>query len=402
MLNGRRAGPSFALFLLLLSSPVLDAQFSDSFESETPAPDSSAPAGWATMSGDGTVKVSFSQSGGRGLLEVDSRGDQRNIWWAVMRRPLSLFIDTAALALLKRELRVEARVRASEAPRRINLHFNHSRTTDFHSHLMEYDIPDTENWHVISMTTNGFDARPGDEVFVQIALMDWGQDRYRLEIDYLRVDVVDPERAGPDLGQPIPYRPAMPPPESFTRSIPAAQAGTVDSAWPAMNFGSWSDASRGPLIATGGTRVALLRFEFGELQGRAPAGWGLLELSTAQVYRADTGMKDFGLLRITELLGGDRGWRRESVTWENLLAGAAPADVINPQMMIDIEANPEPGGKTFVPVSPPVLTRLLSGHGTGLAIRPLGAIEATFHAPESAAGGPKLYFNLEPEPESTP
>ena len=69
-------------------------------------------------------------------------------------------------------------------------------------------------------------------------------------------------------------------------------------------------------------------------------------------------------------------------------------------MMIDIAANPEPGGKTSIPVSPPVLERLLSGKTRGLAIRPLGAIEATFlSAGQAANEGPRLYFNTITSPD---
>ena len=39
---------------------------------------------------------------------------------------------------------------------------------------MEYDIPDTTNWHVISFTTTNWDAKPGDKINGQMALMDWG------------------------------------------------------------------------------------------------------------------------------------------------------------------------------------------------------------------------------------
>jgi heme-degrading monooxygenase HmoA len=45
---------------------------------------------------------------------------------------------------------------------------------------MEYDIPETENRHTFSMTTHGFDAKPGDTIFGHLALMDWGLEKYRL------------------------------------------------------------------------------------------------------------------------------------------------------------------------------------------------------------------------------
>ena len=41
-------------------------------------------------------------------------------------------------------LRVEAKVRVSHAPRRVNFMANTQRTTNYHACLMEYDIPDTQ------------------------------------------------------------------------------------------------------------------------------------------------------------------------------------------------------------------------------------------------------------------
>jgi hypothetical protein len=41
-------------------------------------------------------------------------------------------------------------------------------------------------------------------VYAQLALMDWGLGRYRVDVDYVRVDVVDAAAAGPDLGEPVP------------------------------------------------------------------------------------------------------------------------------------------------------------------------------------------------------
>ena len=387
----------FFCLCLVAFSPALSAAFLVEFDGAALEADPAARDGWAWMSGDGTVEMSFTQADGRGIVEVDSTPDRRNIWWAVVRRSVSPFIDPAELARPDRELRVEAKVRGSSAPRRVNLHFNHSRTTDFHSHLMEYDLPDTENWRLISMTTTGFDALPGDEVFVQLALMDWGRDRFRLEIDYLRVDLVDPADAAPDHGPPLPYHPDPTPPGTLAHAVPAAQAAMVDSAWPDVNFNRWASAAKHPVIGVGGTKTVVLRFDFGSLAGGQPGGWGTLALTMDRVYRAETGLKDFGLLRVTEVLAGDPEWDASSVTWNSFLAGNTASETLNGQMMIDIEPNPEPGGITLIPVSPPVLQRLLSGRTKGLAIRPLGAVEAAFRSGDAARGAPTLHFDTIPE-----
>ena len=100
--------------------------------------------------------------------------DKRGIWWALVERKVSDPVDLSLMQKPSHEFRIEARVRSSHAPRRVNLQILTQRTTNYHSHLMEYDIPDTGNWHTISMTTHGFDAKPGDTIFGHMALMDWG------------------------------------------------------------------------------------------------------------------------------------------------------------------------------------------------------------------------------------
>ena len=379
---------------LLLCSFDVTAGFRADFDSEAVVHDPTASDGWAWMAGDGEATVAFTQEDGIGRLEVDARTDRRNIWWAFIRRSISAAIDREALARPDRELRVEARVRASAAPRRINLHFNHSRTTDFHSHLMEYDLPDTENWHRVSLTTKGFDARPGDEVYVQLALMDWGREQYLLEIDYLEVSVVDPAKTGADLGRPLPYRPPVPPLGSFTHALPATETAMVDSAWPETNFQNWGSPGQPPLAGVGGSKLMLVRFEPADHAGAAPSEWGALALHVTQLNRADTDLKDFGVLRVVEVLAGDPAWRADTVSWRSFLAGDRPGDVLNGQMMVDVKADSAPGGRISVPVSPPVLERLLSGRSLGLAVLPQGAIEASFH--RSEGNEPTLYFNTAP------
>jgi hypothetical protein len=165
-----------ALILLaaLLAFPgVADAQFLETFGRSLAVDQADARKGWAFRTGDGEATVNVTAADGIGTVTVDAREDQRGIWWAMVRRSVSSRIDDDALVRPDRELRVEARVRTDAAPRRINLHFNHSRTTDFHSHLMEYDLADS-GWHTVSFTTKGFDARSSDEVFVQLAMVDWG------------------------------------------------------------------------------------------------------------------------------------------------------------------------------------------------------------------------------------
>ena len=91
---------------------------------------------------------------------MDGTTDKRGIWWALVERKVS---DKMNLSLMQKpghEFRIEARVRSSHAPRRVNLQILTQRTTDYDSHLMEYDVPDTGNWHTISMTTHGSTPSP--------------------------------------------------------------------------------------------------------------------------------------------------------------------------------------------------------------------------------------------------
>lgn len=385
------------MFAAILAAPCAGAGFRDDFDARI-ALDAEARAGWASRSDDGDAGVRLFHEDGRAVIEVDARSDRRNIWWAMIRRSLSGHIDREELARPDRELRVEARVRPSAAPRRINMHFNHSRTTDFHSHLMEYDLADT-GWHRISFTTRGFDALPSDDLFFQMALIDWGQDLFRLEIDHITVDVVDPDASGPHLGSPLPYRPELPPLASLSQVVPPAADAMVDKVWPDVNFRSWTDMSGGAessKLSISSSQIILLRWDLSAFAGRQPKGWGLLELTTDSVQWAPTELEEFGYLRVVEILGGDVDWSRETVTLESFLAGEPIGRVLNGQMMIDVAPAFPRGGKTLISVSPPVLERLISGRTKGLAIYAQGAVNATFHSSEDPAQWrrPKLRFNV--------
>lgn len=48
------------------------------------------------------------------------------------------------------------------------------------------------------------------------------------------------------------------------------------------------------------------------------AGHGLLELTTHSVERNAQAVKDFGIVRVVEILGGDPHWDQGSVTTDSL------------------------------------------------------------------------------------
>lgn len=353
---------------------LCQAQFIEEFADGNPG---ATPPGWSHATGDGEAVISFiRQANDYATITVDARADRRNIWWAIIRRQVD-GIDIEKLSRPGWELRAEARIRTSHAPRRVNLHFNHQRTTDYHSHLMEYDIPEAGEWHSISMTTQGFDARPGDRVNVQMALMDWGTGIYEIDVDYFRVDVVTAAMVEKDLGHPLPYHPPVPDPASLGTVLSASRSAIIDHQYPDMNFAGWQADNR-PVLVVSGTQTVVLAWEFGELAGSIASGPAVLELTTNSLQRDTVHTKDFGMVRVTEILAGDPGWDPASVTWNSFLDGAALEHVLNEQMVIDYPVNPDAGGTTSFVINERVLQRLLDGRTRGLAIRPLGAVNAVF------------------------
>jgi hypothetical protein len=385
---------------LLGAAGAADAEFRDDFDGPL-ALDPDAANGWTYRTGDGQAAMTFTSAAGVATVAVDATTDRRGIWWAFIRREITPAIDLARLAQPGTELRVEARVRSSHGPRRINLHLNTQRTTDFHGNLMEFDLAEAGVWQTISMTTRDFDARPGDHVFAQLALMDWGPGRYHVEVDYLKVDVLDAATAGPDLGVGVPYRPPLADPRSFAEALPVAESATVDRLEPDANLQDWSaigPAGATPVLTVGGSRNVVLRWDLRAFAGRTVRGSGLLELTTHGVLRPATRVPDFGMMRVVEILGGAPDWTRERVTFNSLCQGRKYEEVFNTQMIIDVEANDTPGGRTLITLSRPVLQRLIDGRTKGIILIPLGSISASFAPADqgNVEAAPKLRFNLEP------
>jgi len=376
------------------------AQFLDDFDRDAIRTDARGHSGWAFFTGDGNAIMTFQQAAaGHSSIRVDATRDRRGIWWALIKHAVSEGMNLALLKHTEYELRIEARIRVSHAPRRVNLHLNTQRTTDFHSHLMEFDLPDTVGWHTISMTTRDFAALPGDTVYAQMALMDWGAEKYRVDIDYFKVDIVAVTRAGPDHGDQVPYHPPVPDARLFRDTVRVAHDATVDLAHPDVNLNHWyvrDGATTKQLLAVNGTQYALLRFDFSAFAGRTVEGHGLLELTTQSVQRAAGEIEDFGLVRVVEILGGDPAWDQTTVTTESFLRGQPLEHVLNTQMIIDWPITEGDGAKTYFTISRPVLQRLIDGRTRGLALLPLGSIAAAFYAVEHDEGRPgaRLYLNV--------
>lgn len=375
------------------------AQFRDNFDGPSLRIDPAGVKGWGFLAGAGRAVMDFVQGDGFATIAVDATRDKRNVWWAFIKRDVFGSLDLARLKEPGWELRIEARVRTSHAPRRVNLHLNTQKTKDFHSHLMEYDLPTAGAWHTISMTTRGFEAEPGDTVNAQMALMDWGFGRYRVDVDYVRVDVVEAAKTGPDLGPPIPYHPPVADPASFARVLPVAADMTVDLDNPDVNLNDWTirdGAGTASVVSAGGTHIALLRWDFSEFAGRRVSGPGLLELTTRSLERSASEHPDFGLLRVVEILGGKTAWDERRATWADISQGAARELILNPQMIIDWPVAAGDGGKTYLTIPLPVLQRLVDGKSLGIAMTPLGAVNASFYSREDRGGraAARLLFNL--------
>ncbi len=386
---------------VLVSVSSGEVQFLDRFENSPLAFDTTAAKGWAYFTGDGQATMKFfSRGNGIASIIVDATRDKDNVWWALIKRHVSADMNLDLLCDPRYALRVEARIRVSDAPKRVNLHVNTQRTTDFHSHLMEYDIPDTTEWHTISMTTQGFRAAGGDTVFAQLALMDWGLKRYRVDLHYFKVDIVRVDTNQPDLGDPIPYHPPVPVLAALNTHLPVAHDCTIDIDHPSQNFNRWmakDSVGLVPLLAVDERRFVILRWDCGMISRKKATGSGVLEFTTFSLKQNAEPTRDVGLVRIVEILGGTAAWNEETVTLQSLADGFPLSEVLNSQMIIDISVAERRGQKNFAVIPHVVLQRLLEGRTLGLAILPLGGVQADFFAREYLPHevAPTLHLNLE-------
>lgn len=388
------------LFLIvILTSAIGRAQFYDDFNKEK-------IEGWFTLTGDGNVSMNLIQMDEYARILIDAIRDKHNVWWTIIKRDISRFVDLDKLQDPACELRVEAKVRLSTAPRRLNFMINTQRTINFHEHLMEFDIPDISNWHVISYTTKNLDAKPGDTLYVQLDATDLGWDKYHVDVDYYRADVVNVKSVEPDKGEAVPYHPPIPDVNTFSHHLSVDHDCLINPDFSDINFSDWqvkTPDGEAYGLSVSGNQWAILRWDLKKFKGRKVDQAGLLELTVmavakggnfTEVYGADFGM-ELGKIRVIEILGGDPDWDRKKVTYDNLTQGNTYAEVFNTQMIYDAELSVASGGKNFITISKPVMQRLIDGTTKGLLIRPLGTIDASFYASENKSGQkPKLHFNL--------
>jgi hypothetical protein len=133
------------------------------------------------------------------------------------------------------------------------------------------------------MTTHQFDARPRDKILGHLAMMDWGLEKYRVDLDYLKVDIVNVATAGPDKGEAVPYHPPIPDPKAFSHEVKVAQDTMIDLENRDVNLNNWyvqDGAKKTSLLTVSGTHYVILRWDLSPFAGRQVAGQGLLELTT--------------------------------------------------------------------------------------------------------------------------
>jgi hypothetical protein len=216
----------------------------------------------------------------------------------------------------------------------------------------------------------------------------------------VKVDLVDVASGPPDAGAAVPYHPPVADPRSFAQEVRVAHDSTIDLETTEVNLDDWREqdgARKVRLLAVDGTHDAILRFDLAAFAGRKVEGSGLLALVTHSVERKEEEVKDFGLVRVVEILAGDPRWDQTTVTTDSLCHYQPLARVLNPQPIIDGPVSEGDGGTTWFTISRPVLQRLLDGRTLGLAVEPLGAVHVAFYAREEDGGSraARLLFNLE-------
>jgi len=381
---------------LAIGGQLLFGSFYEGFDEATGGFSAQGIPGWNSFHGDGNVLFEQRIHGGVATLQVNALQDKRNIWYALTHKDISSFLDLEDLARDDRELRIEARVRASHAPRRCNLYLAHY---PYHDHLREFDLPDTE-WHVISMTTRDWQVQPDSGLIAQVSMMDWGVgDYYRLEIDYVKVEIVDPRNIEPDSPLQVRYRPPLADPGSFNTLLPASSTVMVDREYPERSMDGWTWERKGEaveLISVDESKVALISWDFEDIDPEDIVGEGQLSITAFGLARLSDSEKDFGEIRISEILNpADLSLAAKG--YSAFLGLHSEAYLINSQTTVDTKVNAD--GETVVTLSNPVLKRLASGESKGLAIRALGLIDAHFY-PAGSPEAPVLRVHLKPLEDS--
>lgn len=382
---------------LILFTPIaLTAQYRASFGTTNTSYAENNLPGWRTATGDGHVIFKQKTENGKVVLQIDPRNDKRNVWYAFMHQSISESIDIEKLKLPGYELRMEARVKASHAPRRINMYLT---SLDAGGFLREFDLQEKEKWYTISMVTEGFKFDPKLPLMTQVSLMDWGiSDVFELSIDYIKVDLIKTTDTNlPQYGLPLVYRPELKAASFYSVEIPVSANATIDKSFPDEPLYRWIFADKADtvqVIQVDQSKTALLKWELSQYRGKKADGAGQLEITTYSIARRDKSPKDFGEIRFSEINNQPAPWDERSVTQASFLNGVLFHEVVNSQCIIDSSVTSVKGGKTVVTISQSVLQRLIDGKSSGIAIKPLGLISASFYDRTDQKFAAKLRFNI--------
>jgi hypothetical protein len=225
-------------------------------------------------------------------------------------------------------------------------------------------------------------------------------EKYHVDVDYFKVAIVKVDTIGPDKGVQVPYHPPIPDVKIFDHHLDVAQDGIIDLQYPDMNFNDWSvqdNDERADVLTVSGTQVVILRWDLSKFAGKKVVGSGVLQLTTYSIQRSFANRKDFGMVRVAEIFGGDPNWDQKEVTFNTFSKGQSLNLVLNSQMIIDVEMNEKQGNANLITISNPVLQRMIDGKTLGMALRPLGAINASFYSMENQNGNfsARLLLNID-------
>ncbi len=395
MMNKRfRLTCFFAAFIMVLLHLTATAQYLVDFNQNYSGFEKNNLKGWSTVTGDGDIVFRQKFEEGSVVLNIDARKDKRNIWYAFMHQSISDVIDLKKLLSPDYELRMEARVKPSHAPRRINMYLS---SLNAGGYLREFDLEKANEWYTISMVTSGYDFNPDKPLMTQISLMDWGNEIYELCIDYIKVDLVKIGEEYEQFGLPLIYRPPVKDASYYSEEIIPDKNAIIDASFADESLHPWLDENvidKFPVLQIDQSKTILLKWDFSKYKGKQIAEAGQLEITTNSIYRRKDSPKDFGELRFSEILSAADEWNEETVTYNGFTGNKKFHEVIVSQCIIDSKVNYEKNGKTIVTISKPVLQRLIDGKSAGIAILPLGLISATFYDRNTTDFAPRLRFNI--------
>ncbi|HEX8676541.1 MAG TPA: hypothetical protein VF700_04935, partial [Segetibacter sp.] len=232
-----------------------------------------------------------------------------------------------------------------------------------------------------------------------------GWDKYQVDVDYIKADIIDVKKAGPDKGIQIQYHPMIPAINTFSQHLEVKHDALINSDYPEVNLNDWHVREKegvARVLTVSANQWAILKWNLEKYKNSKAEGPGVLEITTQsvstggnyiQAYGQQLG-EEFPRVRVIEIFGGS-DWDQEKVTYSNFIQKKPYKEIFNTQMIYDKELTDTAGSKNFITISQPVMQRLLNGTTKGLLIRPLGAINASFYALENHGQmASKLHFNI--------